>query len=340
MTAVVVQDVYKKFGKPAESFWKRMFSSQQNGKDAAPNGAAPQSENRNGNGHNPQDGNPKDVEAAQLTKIEPLNGNGNGNGHSNENGHSTENGKAKPAVIAVNHVSFSVEKGEIFGVLGPNGGGKSTLIRLISTLLIPDSGKISVFGFDVEKNAMQVQQMINRVSVEASFFKKLSPMENLVYGARLYGIDSKQTRKQVVEILTRLGLEKRSIHSPMEEMSRGMQQKVAIARALLSHPQLLLLDEPTTGLDPRSKREVQAIIRELREKDGTTMLLTTHDMNEAEMLCDRIAIMDSGKVVALDTPTALKQRIPIKDGKETTLEDVFLELTGKKLANPEEEPAP
>jgi ABC-2 type transport system ATP-binding protein len=123
----------------------------------------------------------------------------------------------------------------------------------------------------------------------------------------------------------------------MEEMSRGMQQKVAIARALLSHPQLLLLDEPTTGLDPRSKREVQAVIRELREEFKTTILLTTHDMNEAEMLCDRIAIMDNGKVVALDTPAALKQRIPEKDGKEPTLEDVFLKLTGKQLVNPEEE---
>jgi ABC-2 type transport system ATP-binding protein len=171
-------------------------------------------------------------------------------------------------------------------------------------------------------------------------YKKLSPMENLLYGARLYGMESKNTRKQVVEILTRLGLEKRSIYSPMEEMSRGMQQKVAIARALLSHPQLLLLDEPTTGLDPRSKREVQAVIRELREEHNTTILLTTHDMNEAEMLCDRIAIMDSGTVIALDTPTALKNRIPVTGEKETTLEDVFLELTGKKLGTPEEESQP
>jgi ABC-2 type transport system ATP-binding protein len=239
--------------------------------------------------------------------------------------------------VAVNHVSFSVESGEIFGILGPNGGGKSTLIRLISTLLLPDSGSITVFGHDVEKHAMQVQRVINRVSVEASFFKKLSPYENLMFGARLYGMDAGATRKQVVEILTRLGLEARSIYNPMEEMSRGMQQKVAIARALLSHPQLLLLDEPTTGLDPRSKREVQAVVRELRETYKTTILLTTHDMNEAEMLCDRIAIMDSGRVVALDTPPALKQMIPAKDGKEATLEDVFLALTGKQLVNPEEE---
>jgi ABC-2 type transport system ATP-binding protein len=119
-------------------------------------------------------------------------------------------------------------------------------------------------------------------------------------------------------------------------MSRGMQQKVAIARALLSKPRLLLLDEPTTGLDPRSKREVQAVVRELNEQHGTTILLTTHDMLEADGLCQRIAIIDGGKIVALDTPAALKQLIP-HNGHEPTLEDVFLELTGKKLVNKDEE---
>ncbi len=332
MSAVVVQNVYKKFGKSSDPFWKRMLSrgskeNGSNGHNGNGNGHRNEHDRANGNGHNP-----KGMEAALLTKAEPQNGNGSKPLNNNGNG--------KPAIVAVNHVSFTIEQGEIFGVLGPNGGGKSTLIRLISTLLLPDSGKIFVFGHDVEKQPMQVQRMINRVSVEASFFKKLSPMENLLYGARLYGMEGKNTRKHVVEILTRLGLEKRSIYSPMEEMSRGMQQKVAIARALLSHPQLLLLDEPTTGLDPRSKREVQAVIRELREEHNTTILLTTHDMNEAEMLCDRIAIMDSGKVIALDTPTALKNRIPVKDGKENNLEDVFLEMTGKQLINPEEESQP
>jgi ABC-2 type transport system ATP-binding protein len=245
-----------------------------------------------------------------------------------------ENGR-KPAVVAVDHVSFAVPVGEIFGVLGPNGSGKSTLIRLIATLLLPDSGSVEVFGYDVVRQPMQVQRQINRVSVEASFFKKLSPMENLLYGARLYGMDGRQTRHQVVEILTRLGLEKRTIYQPMEEMSRGMQQKVAIARALLSRPRLLLLDEPTTGLDPRSKREVQAVVRELNREHGTTILLTTHDMLEAESLCDRIAVIDSGKLVALDTPVALKGLIP-SNGHEPTLEDVFLELTGKQLVKEDE----
>jgi ABC-2 type transport system ATP-binding protein len=236
----------------------------------------------------------------------------------------------------VDHVSFSVHEGEIFGVLGPNGSGKSTLIRLIATLLLPDSGTVQVFGYDVVRQPMQVQQLINRVSVEASFFKKLSPMENLMYGARLYGMEGRQTRQRVVEILTRLGLEPRTIYKPMEEMSRGMQQKVAIARALLSRPRLLLLDEPTTGLDPRSKREVQSVVRELNQEHGTTILLTTHDMLEAESLCERIAIIDGGKIVALDTPAALRQALP-RNGHEPTLEDVFLELTGKHLVKDDEE---
>ena len=243
---------------------------------------------------------------------------------------------SKTIKVALDHVSFSVHEAEIFGVLGPNGSGKSTLIRLIATLLLPDAGSITVFGHDVVSQPMQVQRMINRVSVEASFFKKLSPMENLLYGARLYGMEGGETRRKVLEILTRLGLDKRSISQPMEEMSRGMQQKVAIARALLSRPKLLLLDEPTTGLDPRSKREVQAVIRELNEQNGTTILLTTHDMGEAEALCQRIAIVDDGKIVALDTPEALKRLIP-RNGHEPTLEDVFLELTGNKLVSDEDE---
>ncbi len=269
-------------------------------------------------------GNPR---APFLKWVPGRNGKANGKANGKEN---------QPLVVAVDHVSFTVEQGEIFGVLGPNGSGKSTLIRLLATLLLPDDGEVRIFGYDVVRQPMQVQRLINRVSVEASFFKKLSPMENLLYGARLYGISGAETRRQVVEILTRLGLEGRAIHKPMEEMSRGMQQKVAIARALLSHPRLLLLDEPTTGLDPRSKREVQEVVRELRDQHGTTILLTTHDMLEADVLCDRIAIIEGGKIVALDTPRGLK-RLITPNGHEVTLEDVFLELTGKKLVKEEDE---
>jgi ABC-2 type transport system ATP-binding protein len=240
-------------------------------------------------------------------------------------------------VVAVDRISFRVKEGEIFGVLGPNGSGKSTLIRLMATLLLPDDGTITIMGHNPVTEALTVQQLINRVSVEASFFKKLSPMENLMYGARLYGLGGREVRQRIVKILTRLGLEKRSIYSPMEEMSRGMQQKVAIARALLSRPRILLLDEPTTGLDPVSKREVQAVVQELVEHDGTTILLTTHDMAEAEKLCSRVAIMHKGKIVALDTPKELVKMVPRLNGHEPTLEDVFIHLTGDKLKEEQKE---
>ncbi len=240
-------------------------------------------------------------------------------------------------VVAVDHVSFVVERGEIFGVLGPNGTGKSTLIRLMSTLLMPDTGRVRVFGLDVERDEAQVKRLINRVSVEASFFKKLSPMENLMYGARLYGVEPAYARRKVVEILTRLGLENRSIGASMEDMSRGMQQKVAIARAFLTAPVLLLLDEPTTGLDPHSKREVQAAVRELRDTHEATVVLTTHDMQEADELCDRIAIVDKGRIVALDTPPALKEMVRQPGEAPPSLEDVFLRLTGKKLEEADKE---
>jgi ABC-2 type transport system ATP-binding protein len=243
---------------------------------------------------------------------------------------SVEGDGNKSITIAVDHLTFDVQRGEIFGILGPNGGGKSTLIRLIATLLIPDEGNIRVFGHDVVKDPMPAQRMINRVSAEASFFKKLSPMENLLNGARLYGVKGSEIRRRVRQILKCLNIPDKNVDRPMEEMSRGMQQKVAIARALLSTPMLLLLDEPTTGLDPRSKREVQAFVRELRDEHDTTIVLTTHDMAEADILCDRVAIMDSGKIVALDTPEKLKS-VAKQNGHPPTLEDVFLELTGKKL---------
>ncbi|HHS97406.1 MAG TPA: ABC transporter ATP-binding protein [Chloroflexi bacterium] len=240
-------------------------------------------------------------------------------------------------IVAVDHVDFQVRRGEIFGILGPNGSGKSTLVRCIATLLIPDEGTITVFGHDVLREEMAVKRLINRVSVEASFFKKLTPMENLLYGARLYGLGAKEARQRILEILTRLGLKREDAFRPMEEMSRGMQQKVAIARAFLTQPILLLLDEPTTGLDPRSKREVQTFIRELRDTHDATILLTTHDMQEADALCDRVAILDEGRIVALDTPQGLKAQVARADDGEVTLEDVFMELTGKRLREEETE---
>jgi ABC-2 type transport system ATP-binding protein len=237
--------------------------------------------------------------------------------------------------LAVDAVEFQVRRGEVFGILGPNGSGKSTLVRCIATLLLPDEGHIAVFGHDVLREEMAVKRLINRVSVDASFFKKLTPMENLLYGARLYGLGAREAKERAQEVLQRLGLKKEAIFQPMEEMSRGMQQKVAIARAFLTQPIVLLLDEPTTGLDPRSKREVQAFVEELRDSHDATILLTTHDMQEADALCDRIAVLDEGQIVALDTPAGLKALVPRTNGHDPTLEDVFMELTGKRLVKEE-----
>ncbi len=231
-------------------------------------------------------------------------------------------------IYALRDVSFRIRPGEIFGVLGPNGSGKSTLIRVLSTLIIPDAGWARVFGYDVVRDEMQVKRLINRVSVEASFFKKLSPVENLLYGARLYGLSGKEAKARIYQILRRLGIRESAYEHPMEEMSRGMQQKVAIARAFLSEPMLLLLDEPTTGLDPRSKREVQELVLELRATHHVTVILTTHDMMEADALCDRVAILDEGRIVALDTPTGLKARVA-PDPARVSMDDVFMALTGK-----------
>ncbi len=246
-----------------------------------------------------------------------------------------ERGTATKGVLAVDHISVQVRRGEIFGVLGPNGSGKSTLIRLVSTLLVPDDGYVTIFGHDLIHEERTVQKMINRVSVEAAFFKKLSPLENLMYGARLYGLGGAEAHRKIIEILKRLDVRENAFNRPMEEMSRGMQQKVAIARALLTAPILLLLDEPTTGLDPRSKREVQVLVRELRDTHDATIVLTTHDMGEADALCDRIAIVANGKIVALDTPAGLKMLVP-HNGHAPTLEDVFMQLTGKKLKSEED----
>jgi ABC-2 type transport system ATP-binding protein len=235
----------------------------------------------------------------------------------------------KKILYAVREVSFEVPRGQIFGILGPNGSGKSTLIRIISTLLIPDNGRVFIFGHDVMEKRLLVRRMINRVSVEAAFFKKLSSYENLIYAARLYDLNAAQARNRSREILERLGFPEKKIYTPMENLSRGLQQKVAVARALLTSPVLLLLDEPTTGLDPKSKRDVQNFILEVQREHDTTIILTTHDMEEAEKLCRRLAIIEDGGFVALDTPANLKDSLASQNGGEATLEDVFFALTGK-----------
>jgi ABC-2 type transport system ATP-binding protein len=240
-------------------------------------------------------------------------------------------GRKKKSVTAVDDVSIRIERGEVYGVLGANGGGKSTLIRLVSTLLTLYAGRVEVFGRDIERDEMAVKRLINRVSVDAAFFKKLSPNENLTYAARLYGMNAGEARRQAIEILGRLGIGEARLGRPLEQMSRGMQQKVAIARALLTSPTLLLLDEPTTGLDPRSKLEVQRFIEEVRDTHDATILLTTHDLAEADRLCDRLGILNDGRLVIEGTPEELKELVAQQHNQSPTLESVFMTWTGRSL---------
>jgi ABC-2 type transport system ATP-binding protein len=246
--------------------------------------------------------------------------------------------RRKPPVVAVDNVSLRMERGEIYGLLGANGSGKSTFIRLVSGLLTLDEGRVEVFGHDLVKEEMAVKRLINRVSVDAAFFKKLSPAENLSFAARLYGLDAGAARTEAIRIMARLGIGEKRMNRPVEQMSRGMQQKVAIARALLTSPTLLLLDEPTTGLDPRSKLDVQAFIEELQAEHDATIVLTTHDLAEAERLCGRIGILAGGRLTAEDTPEQLKADIAREHGLEPTLESVFMKYTGRSLDDDVEDP--
>jgi ABC-2 type transport system ATP-binding protein len=245
--------------------------------------------------------------------------------------------RRKPPVTAVDDVSLLVERKEIYGLLGANGSGKSTLIRLVSGLLTLDAGGVEVFGHDLAREEMTVKRLINRVSVDAAFFKKLSPAENLSFAARLYGLDAGEARRRSIEIMARLGIGSKRLGRPVEEMSRGMQQKVAIARAILTSPMLLLLDEPTTGLDPRSKLDVQTFVEELRAEHDATILLTTHDLAEADRLCGRVGILAGGRLAIEDTPERLKARVAIEHGLAPTLESAFMQYTGRSLDDDVEE---
>jgi ABC-2 type transport system ATP-binding protein len=234
--------------------------------------------------------------------------------------------KRRRKVAALKDVGFRIERGECVAILGQNGSGKSTLVRVLSTLLLQDGGTAEIFGHDVATHPAAVRRLVNRVSVEASFFKKMSSAENLSYAARFYGMTPRETRTMIPEILGRVGFPASRRSEPMEDLSRGMQQKVALARALLTSPVLLLLDEPTTGLDPRSKLEVQDFVREIRAMNDVTILLCTHDLDEAENLADRVGILDRGRLLALESAAALKERYGA-----STLEEAFFAATGSNL---------
>jgi ABC-2 type transport system ATP-binding protein len=230
----------------------------------------------------------------------------------------------KRRAAALKGVTFQIERGECVAILGQNGSGKSTLVRLLSTLLLHDGGSATVFGHDAFRETRAVRRLVNRVSVEASFFKKMSPEENLAYAARFYGMTRRQTGVEIPAILQKVGFPIERSGEPMENLSRGMQQKVALARALLTSPVLLLLDEPTTGLDPRSKQEVQRFVHEIRALHDSTILLCTHDMNEAEDLADRIGLLDKGELLFLETAAEVKERFGVE-----TIEEAFFAATGR-----------
>jgi ABC-2 type transport system ATP-binding protein len=207
---------------------------------------------------------------------------------------------------AVDGVSFDIFQGEIFGLLGPNGAGKTTTIKMITGLLRPTSGKITVMGKDVDKKPMEALANIGTVLAgDRSVYWKLTARENLEYFASLYGCSVKEGKKRAEQIINRLDLTEKA-DELVEKFSTGMKQKVALGKALIPNAPVVLLDEPTLGLDPQSALNLREIIMDIK-REGRTVLLTTHYMEEADFLCDRIAIVDGGKVIALDTPENLKK---------------------------------
>jgi ABC-2 type transport system ATP-binding protein len=225
-------------------------------------------------------------------------------------------------LCAVDHISFSVQPGEIFGFLGPNGAGKTTTIRMLIGQLRPTDGQATVLGYDIVDQRQDLKPQIGVVWEYQNLYERLSAFDNLLFTARLYGID----RRQIDEVLRFVGLTDRA-KDRLKQYSNGMKQRLLIARALLHGPRVLFLDEPTRGLDPGVARDIRKLIVNLAQA-GTTIFLTTHYMEEADRLSDRVAILDHGMIMALDTPSQLKLNL----GGDASLEDVFLQLTGREFA--------
>jgi ABC-2 type transport system ATP-binding protein len=225
--------------------------------------------------------------------------------------------KNNHVTVALDKVNINIRPGELFGLLGPNGSGKTTLIKCLSTILIPNEGTALINGFDIRKETQKVRASLGMVvGGERTLYWKLTARDNLMYFSSLYKMQRNYAKKRIEELLDIFQLSDRA-DERLEDYSTGMRQKVAIARGLLHDPPILLLDEPTLGLDPNFARQIRSQIKELSEKQGKTVLLTTHYMDEADQLCDRVAFINSGKIVAVDTPNRLKTMV-----KETQLVEV------------------
>ena len=228
---------------------------------------------------------------------------------------------------AVDGVSFTIYRGEIFGLLGPNGAGKTTTIRMMSTVLEPDRGDVTIGGHSVRREADVVRSKIGVCPQELALYVDLSALDNLVFFGRMAGMSGKEAHAQARARLELMGLSERA-KGKVDKFSGGMKRRVNLAVGLMGHPEMLFLDEPTVGVDPQSRNNIYETIEGLRD-GGMTILYTTHYMEEADRLCDRVAIMDGGQIIALDTPYELKSQIGEPD--RVTLEDVFLKLTGRSL---------
>ncbi len=236
--------------------------------------------------------------------------------------------RTKTQVVAVKDISFEVDYGELFGIVGPNGAGKTTTIKMLTTMLIPTSGKAFILGIDNQKEVVKIREKIGIVlGGERGLYTRVSAVDNLRYFADLYGVPSKVRDKRVKELLEFMGLWDRA-HDRVETFSKGMKQRLHLARGLINDPEIIFLDEPTVGLDPEISIETRNMIRELIKK-GKTILLTTHYMFEADELCNRVAVIRNGEIVALDTPSGLKKYV-----KDTTIVEVEgFGITEKEVAH-------
>lgn len=251
---------------------------------------------------------------------------------------------------AVDHIDFNVDSGELFGFLGPNGAGKTTTVRMITGVIKPDSGRIRIMGFDVQKETVKAKQMVGVLPETSNAYIDLSAWQNLMLMAKLYGLSRKERQSRAEYLLKRFGLfEKKDV--AVKGFSKGMKQRLQICMALISEPQVLILDEPTSGLDVQSSRLIRNTIADLNAH-GTTFLLTTHNMEEANQLCSRIAIINKGKIVAIDRPEVLKKHIEslhsveVSFDRDVPLADLFdlegvdsIERMGDKLRLYAAEPA-